>query len=124
MPDVISNTTPLQYLHQIACLDLLSHLYQRVTVPQAVVDELRQGQLKSIDVPSVDALSWVTVEAASPAALQRVHPTLDAGEREVIALAFGKPDPLLILDDAAARTQAKALGIPFTGTLGVLVKAK
>jgi predicted nucleic acid-binding protein len=33
-------------------------------------------------------------------------------------------DPLLILDDAAARAQGKAMGLPFTGTLGVLLKSK
>lgn len=49
---------------------------------------------------------------------------MDAGEREALALAMGQKDPLLILDDAAARTHAKALGIRFTGTLGVLVKAR
>jgi predicted nucleic acid-binding protein len=36
MPDVISNTTPLQYLHQLGCLDFLYQLYQQVIVPQAV----------------------------------------------------------------------------------------
>ncbi|HQU42438.1 MAG TPA: hypothetical protein PK867_06480 [Pirellulales bacterium] len=45
MPDVISNTTPLLYLHQLGCLDFLPQVYQQVFVPQAVVDELRQGEL-------------------------------------------------------------------------------
>lgn len=59
MPDVISNTTPFQYLHQIGCLDFLFQLYRQVTAPSAVADELRAGQLKGIDVPSLDALAWV-----------------------------------------------------------------
>jgi predicted nucleic acid-binding protein len=37
---------------------------------------------------------------------------------------FAKTDPLVILDDAAARAYAQTLGIRLTGTLGVLVKAK
>src|SRR5262245_55211364 len=124
MPDVISNTTPFQYLQQIGCLDFLSQLYQQVIVPQAVVDELRQGELKGIDVPALNALAWVRVEVVAPVDLQRVAQSLDSGERETIALALGKTDPLLILDDAAARTYANALGLRFTGALGVLVKAK
>jgi uncharacterized protein len=124
MPEVISNTTPLQYLHQIGCLDCLSHLYQRVIVPQAVVDELRQGKLKGVDVPSLDAISWVIVEPVALVDLHRVTASLDSGERETLALAIGKLDPLLILDDAAARAHARALGLRFTGTLGVLMKAK
>jgi len=124
MPDVVSNTTPLQYLHQIGRLDLLTRLYRQVIVPQAVADELRQGELKGIDVPSLQTLSWVTVQPVAAVDLQRIPAALDAGEREALALALGQKDPLLILDDAAARTHAKALGIRFTGTLGVLVKAK
>ncbi len=56
MPDVVSNTTPLQYLHQVGRLDLLTRMYQRVIVPQAVADELRQGELQGIDVPDLDQL--------------------------------------------------------------------
>jgi len=42
----------------------------------------------------------------------------------VIALAGSLEDPLLILDDLAARRHAKLLGLRITGTLGVLLKAK
>jgi uncharacterized protein len=124
MPDVVCNTTPLQYLHQIGCLHLLSDLYQTLIVPQAVVDELRQGELRGVDVPSLGALPWVKVQRVSSVDLGQVPAGLDAGEREVLALALGKADPLLILDDAAARNQARALGIRFTGTVGVLMKAQ
>lgn len=124
MPDVISNTTPLLYLHQLGCLDFLPQLYQQVFVPQAVVGELRQGELRGFDVPSLNAFAWVHVEAVAPADLLRVTGGLDSGEREAIALGLVKTDPLLILDDAAARAYAQTLGIRLTGTLGVLVKAK
>ena len=124
MPDVISDTSPLQYLHQLDCLDFLPRLYQQIIVPQAVVYELRQGELKGIDLPSLKSLAWVRVEAAGPLDLLRVATQLDAGERETIALALAKTAPLLILDDAAARKQAQTLGLRFTGTLGILVKAK
>jgi predicted nucleic acid-binding protein len=124
MPDVISNTTPLLYLHQLGCLDFLPQLYQQVFVPQAVVEELHQGELKGFDVPSLNTLAWVRVEAVASLDLQRLTGALDSGEREAIALALAKSDPLLILDDAAARAHAQTLGIRLTGTLGVLVKAK
>ena len=124
MAAVICNTTPLQYLHQIGSLELLKHLYQQLVVPQAVVSELRQGKLRGVDVPSVETLEWISVQTVSTVDLLRVPAGLDAGEREVLALALAEHDPLLILDDAAARNQAQALGIRFTGTIGVLIKAK
>ncbi len=40
MPDVIVNTSPLQYLFQLSLLELLPSLYGQVIVPEAVVLEL------------------------------------------------------------------------------------
>jgi predicted nucleic acid-binding protein len=46
------------------------------------------------------------------------------GEREMIGLALAKPDPLVILDDADARREARRLSIRFTGVRGIRLKAK
>jgi predicted nucleic acid-binding protein len=43
VPDVISNTSPLQYLHQVGLLHLLPALFGQVYVPDAVVLELEGG---------------------------------------------------------------------------------
>jgi uncharacterized protein len=51
-------------------------------------------------------------------------PDLGAGEREVLALALERRTSLVILDDSFARRFANQLGIPLTGTLGLLLKAK
>jgi predicted nucleic acid-binding protein len=45
------------------------------------------------------------------------------GEREAIALAQELKADLLLADDKAARSTAASLGIPTTGTLGVLEQA-
>jgi predicted nucleic acid-binding protein len=53
MPDlVISNTSPLFYLHRLRHLNLLQKLYQRIIVPEAVVDELNAGRDLGEDVPN------------------------------------------------------------------------
>jgi predicted nucleic acid-binding protein len=41
-----------------------------------------------------------------------------------LALAKGIPESLALFDDALARCYARFLGIGYTGTLGVLLKAK
>jgi uncharacterized protein len=46
------------------------------------------------------------------------------GEREVISLSQATPNSLAILDDGLARAYAKQLNVSFTGTLGILLKAK
>jgi predicted nucleic acid-binding protein len=48
MPEVIADTSSIQYLHQTDLLDLLPTLYQRILIPQAVVDELTQGRSQGI----------------------------------------------------------------------------
>ena len=43
MPNVIADTSPIQYLYQTNLLDLLPQIYGYIIIPQAVVDELAEG---------------------------------------------------------------------------------
>jgi len=76
-------------------------------VKQAVADRWLQ----------VESVAWETVEP--DVALL----ALDEGEREAIALARQKR-AMLIIDESDGREVARRLGVPCTGTLGVLVEAK
>lgn len=49
---------------------------------------------------------------------------IDKGESSAIALALETPESTVVLDDHKARKIAERLGINFTGTIGVIVKAK
>lgn len=49
---------------------------------------------------------------------------LGPGEAEVIALGLEHPGSLLILDDQLARRMAALNHLTYTGTVGVLIKAK
>ena len=49
---------------------------------------------------------------------------LHDGEVEVMILAKEKQADLIIVDDNNAKKHAKYLGLPVTGTIGVLIKAK
>ena len=48
MPEVVVNTSPLQYLHQIGCLDLLPRLYRQVVVPEAVADDVLVARARAV----------------------------------------------------------------------------
>jgi len=122
--DVISNTSPLQYLFQAKLLELLPALFGQIIVPDAVVHELEQGRHASVPLPDVPRLDWVKVSSVSaPAVLPLVH-DLGPGECEVLALALEKPGSRVLLDDKLARRVARSLNIPLTGTLGILLLAK
>jgi predicted nucleic acid-binding protein len=49
---------------------------------------------------------------------------LGAGEKEVLALGMQIPGSVLILDERLGRSYASALKLSFTGTLGILMRAK
>lgn len=123
MPEVVSNTTPLQYLHQAGVLAVLPQIYGRIVVPTAVADELRVGREAGVDVPDPASLDWIEIRLVEPSPWP-VARDIHRGEAEVLALTGASPGILMILDDLAARPHAKLLGLKFTGTLGVLLRAK
>lgn len=124
MPEIICNTSPLQYLHQLVALDILPKLVTTVTVPPAVEDELAAGRKLGLNLPDLQNLDWITVRRPSSSVALPMVTDLGAGEREVLALALETPDSVCVLDDALARQVASALQLRFTGTLGVLIDAK
>ena len=124
MPEVISNTSPLQYLHQLGVLDVLPKLVTTITVPPAVQDELTAGRQLGLNLPDLNSLDWIIVRRPSSSAALPLVTDLGAGEREVLALALETPDSVCVLDDALARQIVGALQLRITGTLGVLIDAK
>jgi len=126
MPEaiVVSNTSPLVYLHQVRQVDLLSQMYGRVHIPRAVAAELRAGLKRGFSVPDPHHLPWLHVQPIQDETLVPSVVDLGAGEAEAIALALSSAGSLLILDDALGRRIARLNKLRFTGTLGVLVKAK
>ena len=121
---VISNTSPLFYLHRLRRLDLLQKLYQRVRVPEAVVEELKAGRSQGEDTPDIADYNWIEVHSVRVPELVRLVTDLGAGEAQVLALALEEPGSLVILDDHLAREVAKLQNLRITGTVGVLLKAK
>ena len=124
MFEIICNTSPLQYLHQLGALEVLPKLITTVTIPPAVQDELSAGRKLGLNLPDIESLDWLTVRRPSSAVVLPMVTDLGAGEREVLALALETTDAVCVLDDALARQVASALRLRITGTLGVLIDAK
>lgn len=124
MPEVVADTSPLQYLFQLGRLDLLQRLYGEVWVPTGVVAEIEAGIARGVMLPLLSTLPWIRPRQAATGRILVLAPDLGVGEREVLALAAELSEPLVILDDSLARRFARRLSLPMTGTLGVLLKAK
>ncbi len=124
MPEVICNTSPLQYLHQIGQLSILPTLAESIIVPPAVLVELDAGIAKGLDLPQMENFKWVRIRAPISARAVSLITDLGPGESQVLMLALEMPGSIALLDDALARRMAIAKGIPIKGTLGLLLDAK
>ena len=124
MPEIIANTSPLQYLHQLGALTVFPKLVGSIIVPPAVHDELSAGRKLGLDLPDIQKLDWISVRLPSSSVALPMVNNLGAGERQVLALALETADAICILDDALARRIAGVLKLRITGTLGILIDAK
>jgi uncharacterized protein len=118
------NTSPLLYLHQVGQLSILPKLYGMIIAPAAVEQELSVGRARGVDVPDVTVLDWLQIQTIESALTVPNIVDLGRGEAEVIALGLQNPTGLLILDDQLGRRIAALSQLRYTGTLGVLIKAK
>ena len=111
---VISDASCFIIFNKIGSLDLLQQTYGEITTTPQVVSEIK------FQLPT-----WVIVQQPDLSKLPvDVPASIDSGEASAIALALGKLDSILIIDEKAARNYATRLGLHVTGTLGVIVKAK
>ena len=118
---VVADSSPLRYLIVLGKQDLLPDLLGEIWIPPAVLDELSAPATPAGVRAFLQSLpGWLKVREPDKVALEGITSQLDCGERAALALARELGADLLLLDDAAARKQARALGFRITGTVGVL----
>lgn len=111
---IISDTSCFIILTNIGELDLLQKMYRQVVTTIEVAIEFGET------LPA-----WVTIESVEDKYKQQLlEMQVDKGEASAIALALEAYDSTIILDDYKARKLAEKLRLTFTGTIGVIVKAK
>ncbi len=118
---VVSDTSPLSYLHQISRLSLLHSLYGDIVIPPAVRDELRAASGLH------EAFDWSLVRVVTPESMYQVEKLLvelDRGESEAIVVALELGADLLLIDERTGRDVARRMGMRRTGLVGVLIEAK
>jgi predicted nucleic acid-binding protein len=122
---VVVNSTPLIYLAAVGRFDLLRSLYRQIVIPVAVFDEVvlqGAGQWGAAETP---AANWIDRRAVTDRSrVSALLGQLDLGESEVIALAQELGADLAIVDEMAARHELANRGLPYIGTVGVLMQAK
>jgi predicted nucleic acid-binding protein len=111
---VISDTSCLIIFNKIGQLEILQKVYDNVITTPEVAQEFSEN------LPD-----WIIIREVQDKKYQEFLETeVDYGEASAIALAKEVDNPLLLLDDLKARKLAGKLKLRFTGTLGVITKAK
>ena len=111
---IISDTSCFIILTKIGEFDLLREVYGKITTTKEIAEEFGE------DLPD-----WIEIKEVKDKSRQQIlDMQIDKGESSAIALALEIPESTLVLDDYKARKIAEQLQIPFTGTVGIIVKAK
>jgi predicted nucleic acid-binding protein len=123
MPQVICDTSPLNYLVLIDAANILPRLFSAVIVPPAVARELAHPRAPA---PVRDWIarppSWLSVARINSLSVPQL-PKLHPGECEVLALGIEYCSAILLIDDRDAADEAAKRGLSSTGTLGLLDRA-
>lgn len=129
---VLADAGPLIALGKLNRLNLLAELYDVLHIPRAVYDEaVVEGFLReapdSLHIRLFVEHYRFPILDASEDVLRRYAqwPHLGAGEKQLLSLAqsFSGTEVLVLIDDEAAREEARQLGLLVKGTIGVLVQA-
>lgn len=111
---IISDTSCFIILSNIGELEILHKVYGSILTTFDIAKEFGE--------PLPD---WVEVlNVTDKYRQQLLEMQIDKGESSAIALALETPDSTIILDDYKERKIAAQLGINYTGTIGVIIKAK
>ena len=111
---IISDTSCFIILTNIGELELLHKLYEEILTTVDIATEYGET------LPE-----WINIVIVKDKYRQQLlEMQIDKGESSAIALALETPDSTIILDDYKARKIASQLGLIFTGTIGVIIKAK
>ena len=120
---VVVNSTPLVALWAIKRLDLLREIFGEVLIPQAVHDEFLAAETGQ-RAAALATAAWIKPVALAFPGRALDFTGLDRGEAEVIALADERQASLVVIDERRGRRHAIRLGLPVTGTIGLLLLGK
>lgn len=111
---IVSDTSCLILLLKINEIDVLKAMSNQIFVTTIIKDELKQ------DLPN-----WIQILDPKDKHYQSIlEMDLDKGESSAIALMLELDDAILLIDDLKGRKIAERLSLKYSGTFGLLLKAK
>jgi len=126
-PDlIVADAGPLIGLAIAGRVEILGALFEKVLIPQAVLEELQieASRPGSFALSKAREEGWLSAEdVPENTDMTQLTELLDRGEAEAIVLAQSK-DARLLIDERKGRAVARSRGVRVIGTGGVLLLAK
>jgi predicted nucleic acid-binding protein len=111
---IISDTSCLILLSKIDELNLLNRISDKVFVTTTIQNEYGK------ELPS-----WINIKEPNDSHYQKIlEMDLDKGEASAIALSLEMDNSIIIIDDLKGRNVAERLNLRYSGTFGLILKAK
>jgi predicted nucleic acid-binding protein len=129
---IIANTCTLSNFAAVGQLELLQSRFETLYISEQVFDEIQEGLTQGYDFytnlkqqifPFSDTgwLHLITMDTVDELmTFNRLLSKLHTGEASCLSIAHHR-QWLFLSDDKAARQQARAMNVPISGTLGVLL---
>ncbi|MCL2043048.1 MAG: DUF3368 domain-containing protein [Treponema sp.] len=120
---IVSDSSPIIALAICDKLDLLEKLFDRVSIPQAVYNELAISNKPR----AREIMEWAdgkVVPARNTIAIAAFSISLDPGESEALSLYWETNADFLLIDEKRGRIIAQRNKIKIIGTMGILLFAK
>lgn len=124
---IVADAGPLIGLARAGLISLLTHLYERVLVPTAVLEELQLDGARPGSAALAGGIEagWLACEPlAETEDLASLLLVLDRGEAEAVLLAASRPAHLLLIAERRGRAVARSRGLRVVGTGGILLNAR
>jgi len=121
---IVVNASPLICLFKSGFQDLLPALFQEISVPEAVFNEVTVSGKNDFPSEHLKKQQWLKTVTKIPLDLRVAAWDLGRGESEVISFALLNPTYRVVLDDREARRCSETLGCKCIGTAGILVLAR
>lgn len=111
---IISDTSCLILLSKIDEFNLLKSIAKKVYITPAIFDEFGK------ELPD-----WIIIKSPLNNQYQKIFEAdIDPGEASAIALSLELENSILLIDDLKGRKTADRLKIKYSGTFGLILRAK
>lgn len=121
--EVLPDSSTIIALSKTRSLDLLKETFGKIIITKEVEREITSGDFPETGDIRRGIGKWIKVVDVRTKKYREFE-GLGDGEKSILSYAKGKRDILIIIDEAEARGVAEEEGIPYTGTIGLIIFAQ